>query len=255
MRILVTGSLGTLGRPLVEELRGRGHDVWGCDLSHDGDPYYVRADVADYRQLGWAFNASQPDFVYHLAAEFGRLNGEQYTEQLWRTAAIGTRNVLDLCYEHDARLGFASSSEIYGELERDWLHEDDSKADILHPNEYALSKWTGERQCLAHSQRFGTEVTRLRFFNAYGPGEAFHPFRSVVALFCHKALNGEHAPGLQGLPPDVHAHRRLHPDPGQRLRGAARTLRLQHRRRRLPLGRGAGRDHRPRRSTAGWRST
>ncbi|MGH9202831.1 MAG: NAD-dependent epimerase/dehydratase family protein, partial [Vicinamibacterales bacterium] len=33
-KILVTGSEGTLGRPLVRELRRRGHDVWGCDLQH-----------------------------------------------------------------------------------------------------------------------------------------------------------------------------------------------------------------------------
>ena len=48
MRILVTGSLGTLGRPLVAELRERGHEVWGTDLTHNGDPQYTRADVANF---------------------------------------------------------------------------------------------------------------------------------------------------------------------------------------------------------------
>ena len=45
-RILVTGSHGTLGRPLVRELRRRGHDVWGCDLQHQPEQEYRRADVS-----------------------------------------------------------------------------------------------------------------------------------------------------------------------------------------------------------------
>lgn len=189
MRILVTGSQGTLGRPLLEELRARGHEAWGTDLRHDSDPRYVRADVAVCHQLEAAFMAAEPSFVYHLAAEFGRLNGEQWTEQLWRTAMVGTRNVLDLCAAHEARLAFASSSEVYGELEADWLEETATDgAPILHLNEYALSKWTNERQILSYQRRYGLDAVRLRFFNAYGPGEAYHPYRSVVALFCHRAL-------------------------------------------------------------------
>ena len=48
-KVLVTGSQGTLGKPLVRELRRRGHEVWGTDLQHQADPQYVRADVAEYR--------------------------------------------------------------------------------------------------------------------------------------------------------------------------------------------------------------
>ena len=198
MRLLITGSLGTLGQPLVTELRRRGHDVWGTDLRHSGDRQHVRADVAERRQLERAFNQSRPDAVYHLAAEFGRLNGEDFTEQLWRTAMVGTRNVMDLCRIHDAKLIFASSSEVYGELNKHWLLEDHTEADILHPNEYALSKWANERQIMAYQQRYGLKAVRLRFFNAYGPGEAYHPYRSVVSLFCHKALNGESLPVFKG---------------------------------------------------------
>ena len=34
------------------------------------------------------------------------------------------------------------------------------------------------------------ECVRLRFFNAYGPGEYYHHYRSVVCLFCYRALFG-----------------------------------------------------------------
>ncbi len=200
MRILVTGSLGTLGRPLVAELRERGHEVWGTDLTHHGEPQYTRADVANPAQLQRAFVAARPDAVYHLAAEFGRLNGEQYTEQLWRSAMVGTRNVLELCADAGAHLLFASSSEVYGEVEEDWLDEELTERQVIfHPNEYALSKWANERQILAfRGWRPELRATRLRFFNAYGPGESYNPYRSVVALFCAKALAGEPLPVFRG---------------------------------------------------------
>ncbi|MEY2418793.1 MAG: dTDP-glucose 4,6-dehydratase, partial [Actinomycetota bacterium] len=83
IRILVTGSLGTVGAELSNELRVRGHVVVGCDLAHsrqqvgfslEGDPdaNYVRCDVAEFRQLQRVFDELGPfDFVFHCAAEFG----------------------------------------------------------------------------------------------------------------------------------------------------------------------------------------
>ena len=88
----------------MAKLRGIGHDVYGIDLRHSPDEHEFRADVAEYRQLRQAFMDTAPEIVYHLAAEFGRFNGELYYEDLWRTAMVGTRNVLELCREFGARL-------------------------------------------------------------------------------------------------------------------------------------------------------
>ena len=46
-KILITGVMGTLGRPLKRELEKRGHDVWGMDLQHQADQKYYRADVGN----------------------------------------------------------------------------------------------------------------------------------------------------------------------------------------------------------------
>ena len=115
LRILVTGARGTLGRPLVSELRARGHEVHQIDMLHSPAENYLRCDVRDFRQLEQAFEV-KPDVVYHLAAEFGRHNGDEFYEQCWTTNCVGTRNVIELCVRNETRLVFSSSSEIYGEL-------------------------------------------------------------------------------------------------------------------------------------------
>ena len=192
MRILVTGSQGTLGIPLVHELRERGHTVFGMDLAHHDHEYELRGDVREARQVDACFEASTPELVYHLAAEFGRRNGQQYGEQLWTTNSLGTHNVIHTCVKHNAHLVFASSSEAYGDGADvpGLIHEDRMTTHVpkFH-NEYALTKWTGEKQIEIARQHHGLHATVLRFFNVYGPGEHYSPYRSVVCLFVYRMLH------------------------------------------------------------------
>jgi dTDP-glucose 4,6-dehydratase len=167
--------------------------IFRVDLQHSHHENYIRADVGSFRELEFAFQEAQPSIVYHLAAEFGRLNGEGWYERLWRTNAVGMRNVLELCERWEARLIFASSSEIYGEIDSPVLHEDlPRQVPVTQPNEYALSKWVNEVQIRNFVDRHPAMPLPIvcRFFNAYGPGEEYHAYRSVVALFCYRALHG-----------------------------------------------------------------
>src|SRR5438067_10089864 len=188
-KILVTGIMGTLGRPLKQKLEERGHDVWGADLQHQADQKYSPADVANFRQLERVFEQDY-DFVYHLAAEFGRINGEEYYDTLWTTNVIGTRNILEIQKRKKFKLIFASSSEIYGDKHQHILSEDiPLNHSIIQHNDYAVTKWVNEIQIMNFEKRFGNPVVRLRFFNAYGPGEYYHQYRSVVCLFTYRALH------------------------------------------------------------------
>ena len=76
----MTGGKGFIGTHLVAELRSRGHEVWACDLMHSGEENYIRCDVSKYRQAERIFEEHKFDYVYHLAAEYGRWNGEDYYE-------------------------------------------------------------------------------------------------------------------------------------------------------------------------------
>jgi len=189
MNILVTGGLGTIGSTLVPELRERGHTVYVCDLHHHHDSYYNRCDVGSFRQLQRLFE-SKYDYVYHLAAEFGRWNGEAFYDTLWRTNAVGTKNLIRLQERHKFRMVFFSSSEVYG----DWpgvMREDVMNLhEVRQLNDYAISKWVSEMQIMNSTAQYGTETVRVRLFNTYGPGEYYSPYRSVICHFIYSALMG-----------------------------------------------------------------
>jgi dTDP-glucose 4,6-dehydratase len=203
MRILVTGGLGTIGAGLVKELRSRKHYAVSCDLVHQPDEVgfsvrsdveqslYTRCDVSEFRQIERVFDRIGPfDYVYHCAAEFGRWNGEDFYETLWRTNAIGTKNITRLQEERKFRLIHFSSSEVYGDWPNLMVETVMDQHEIKQLNDYAMTKWVNEMQIRNSALRFGTESVVVRLFNTYGPGEYYSPYRSVNCRFLYCALHG-----------------------------------------------------------------
>jgi dTDP-glucose 4,6-dehydratase len=198
--ILVTGGLGAVGTYLVKELRGRGHQVFVADMRHHHDPQYARCDVGEFHQVerlwtggGWTSGYSPEgrkfDFVYHLAAEFGRWNGEDYYENVWRTNAVGTKNLLRMQEREGFKAVYFSSSEVYGDYDGVMLEDVMDRVEIKQMNDYALSKWVNEMQVLNSAAQFDTQSVRVRLFNTYGPGEYYSPYRSVICLFGYRLLH------------------------------------------------------------------
>jgi dTDP-glucose 4,6-dehydratase len=203
MRILITGGMGTLGRTLQQELRARGHDVFVVDLAHGAEeigfslrtdvrePRYARCDVGEFRQLERVFDSAGPfDLVYHLAAEFGRWNGEDFYEQLWRSNVVGTKNVIRLQEARKFRLVHFSSSEVYGDWPQIMVETVMDEYEIKQLNDYAMTKWVNEMQIRNSAEQYGTESVIVRIFNTYGPGEYYSPYRSVNCRFMYCALMG-----------------------------------------------------------------
>lgn len=188
-KILVTGSQGNLGKELVPRLLAMGHDVWGCDLAHSGESRYIRADIRLVQDARHVFQRVSPDYVFNLAAEFGRRNGSDYYQQMWETNCVGLRHIIEGCRWKQSKLIHASSSEVYGAvryavLDACPMRETDITA-TFH-NEYALTKWTNEKQL----EIAGIPAVALRIFNVYGR-EAYHPYRSVICQFIHKMLHNQ----------------------------------------------------------------
>ena len=214
-RIMVTGGSGFIGTNLVNELRSRGHEVLSVDLLHhedEADLYsdsysdYVRGDIRNYRQMERIFDDNDKfDYVYNLAAEYGRWNGEGYYENLWETNVIGLKNMIRLQEKLGFRMISFSSAEVYGDYEgvmTEDVMENRPIKDTYQMNDYAISKWAGELMCMNSATMFGTETVRVRPVNCYGPHEAYSPYKGFIPIFIYKALHG--------LPYSVHkGHKRI----------------------------------------------
>jgi len=201
MKILVTGSKGVVGQKLLVELKQRGYQVFGIDLlHHPGEIGYIqrmsneqwtysRCDIGEYRQLERIFYEAGPfDMVYNCAAEFGRWNGEDYYEQLWRTNVIGLKNIIRFQERMKFKLVHFSSSEVYGDFDQVMYEDIMDKFEIKQMNDYAISKWANEMQVRNSTEVFESQTVIIRLFNTYGPGEYYHPYRSVNCKFCYHSL-------------------------------------------------------------------
>lgn len=186
----MTGGLGVVGRGVARELLDKGNDVWITDLPHGRGLMYRRCDVSEYRQVENVIEEVKPNLVFHLAAEFGRMNGEDFYETMWRTNVIGTKNLIKLQARQRFRMVFTSSSEIYGDYRGVMTEDVPARVVVRQLNDYAISKWVNELQITNAKDQFGVETVILRLFNSYGPGEYYSPYRSVVCIFVHCALRG-----------------------------------------------------------------
>ncbi len=201
--VLVTGGLGFVGSNLVPELERRGHNVMVCDLFHNARPSYVRCDVTKYQQLQRLFGQHHFDFVYHLAAEYGRWNCEDYDENAIITNCAGTRNMLQIQREHKFKMIFFSSAEVYGDYGGIMSEDVMDKVPIKQMNEYAIDKWHNELTIMSFAEMHGNQVVRVRPGCMYGIHEYYHPYRGVIPVFIYKTLRNE--------PYTVYLnHRRIH---------------------------------------------
>lgn len=192
MAVLITGGLGVIGSRLAGHLRERGYKVIICDKAVLKQPDYVRGDVTRYEELIPIFKNSSIEHVFHFAGEVGRENGEQFPRRCIEINESGTINLAQLCLEHNARLYFASSSEIYGELGNKKLTENLVDQMVLRPtNVYGWSKLHTENYLRHFVENYGLRAISFRFFMCYGEGEYPNPYRSAMTNFIYNVLSNK----------------------------------------------------------------
>lgn len=187
-RILVTGGAGFIGSHLVSSLVQLGAEVHVIDNLSTG-----RIDIVDPKAIFHVHNITQPntiqfiekiqpDLIYHLAAQAdvqGSISSPTYDAN---TNIRGTLHILEYCREHckTTKVIFASTSAVYGQLQRDYITELDPTNPISF---YGLSKLSAERYIKMYHDFYHIPYTILRFANVYGPGQTAKGEGGVVAIF------------------------------------------------------------------------
>ncbi|MGD0538624.1 MAG: NAD-dependent epimerase/dehydratase family protein [Verrucomicrobiota bacterium] len=206
MKALVTGGAGFIGSHLAEALCRRGANVVVLDDLSSGDLRnlawrqpgealeFVQGDAGDevlLRKLApgcdWIFHESAIASVPLSVAkprESHRANLEATLTLLLAAREAGVR-----------RFVFASSSAIYGDSDAAVKHES-HPPNPLTP--YGLQKFASERYVRMFHEFYELPTVSLRYFNVFGPRQAFDsPYSGVIAKFCTGLLAGQ-APTIFG---------------------------------------------------------
>ena len=133
-RVLITGNAGFIGTHLWRELDRHGYDLCGHD-KQDGDLTTPGVFAAH-------LDSCEPDLVIHLAAQVGRLFGEQDLTHTISSNATMTALVAYACGTAKIPVLYASTSEAYGDWGDTLCFE--GMVPRLPHNAYGLSKRHGE---------------------------------------------------------------------------------------------------------------
>ncbi|MBI4129603.1 NAD-dependent epimerase/dehydratase family protein, partial [Candidatus Peregrinibacteria bacterium] len=155
MRILVTGSSGTIGTRLCEKLLEQGHDVVGIDWkpnkwNADVETITTHLDLRNLDELQTTNYPLQTDAVIHLAAN-ARVYELVENPGRARDNMLTTFNVLEWARKHGVRkFLFASSRETYGNAGA--LAYREEMADFRNcESPYTASKIAGEALIQAYT--------------------------------------------------------------------------------------------------------
>jgi UDP-glucose 4-epimerase len=200
MKALITGGAGFIGSHIAEALCRKGASVVVLDnlslgnlnnlaWKQPGDNLeFVEGDIRDEALLAKLMPGI--DWVFHEGALPSVPRSVAQPIESHDHTLNGSLKVLVAARDAGVkRLVFASSSSIYGDSDAPAKHES------LPPNPlspYALQKYGSEKYCQLFHRLYGLETVALRYFNVFGPRQAFDsPYSGVIAKYCTAMLKGE----------------------------------------------------------------
>lgn len=152
MKALITGGHGFIGRHLQEQCRAAGLSF----SLFEGD---VRNPVT---------SSDRFDAVVHLAGKRDAPSPGQIAAGTSSGNLQGVQNMLDFCVQNRARLIFSSTCGVYQSVHGVPQHEN---SPVAAKTAYAQEKLHAERLCESYHNRHEIDVSVLRIFNVYGPGQ------------------------------------------------------------------------------------
>lgn len=199
----MTGGAGFIGSHLCRTLLAQGFRVYVVDnfitgrkenlapfLSHRRF-HLLRTDVSTPR-FKRAFRDISVSRIYHLACPTGVPNIALLGPEMLLTCSLGTLNVLDLARQHQARVLFTSSCEVYGQPavfpQSEEYHGDVNPVGPRSP--YEEGKRFAESLIVTLVKHHALDARIVRIFNAYGPGMSPHDQR-VLPQFLNALAAGQ----------------------------------------------------------------
>lgn len=189
-KVLVTGSSGTIGTYLCEQLLAKGYQVVGLDRQPNMWNRDVHAltnilDLRDGEALGQV--KGKFDLIIHLAAN-ARVYNLVKNPTLARDNLETLFNILEFARKNKVpRFIFSSSREVYGNSDKPTHTEDEAYVKNCE-SPYTASKIGGEALVHSYHQCYGIEFIIVRFSNVYGMYDATD---RLIPLFIQKTLAGE----------------------------------------------------------------
>jgi UDP-glucuronate decarboxylase len=211
---LVAGGAGFIGSHLIDALLAEGATVVCLDnyltgrscnlehLEHESRFDFIEADVIDKLPSRVRLGRAKFTHVYNLACAASPPHYQADPEHTMLTCVLGTRNLLRLAEDMQARFLLTSTSEVYGDPE-------------LHPQPEGYRGWvncTGPRACYDEGKRSAetltfdyaragrADVRVARIFNTYGPRMRPDDGRVVSNVVCQALSDGDitvHGDGSQ----------------------------------------------------------
>ncbi len=141
MKVLVTGSCGQLGYDVMNELKKRGHNAVGCDMSDNAD---IKFDITDADSAEKTLMTVMPDAVIHCAAwtAVDAAEDEENRAAVRSVNSDGTRNIAAACKKIGCKMMYISTDYVFdGEGTEPW--QPDCK-DYAPLSVYGKTKLEGE---------------------------------------------------------------------------------------------------------------
>jgi UDP-glucose 4-epimerase len=203
MKALVTGGAGFIGSNLVDALLARGDEVTVVDNLATGKRENLDAalgngaafedvDIREGDAVGEVVGRTQPDVIFHLAAQIDVRKSVADPAADARINVEGTANLLSAAQAHGVPrfVNTSTGGAIYGEGRQLPAPEDHP---VAPEAPYGLSKFCAEQYCEIFTRLHGLSTVSLRYGNVYGPRQDPLGEAGVIAIFCGKLLDGGRA--------------------------------------------------------------